>query len=77
MLNRDCRVGNATIGMPATFQVENRRSGVRVGKHIRRCLVNGGSTRAELAVDGLSGMQGERIEMIKVRHHSDLFECLV
>jgi hypothetical protein len=71
---RNRRVCYAGIGMPATFQVEYRRRGVRVGKHIRRGLVNWRRACAEVLINRLSGVQREGIEMMKMRHGLNQFE---
>ena len=54
--NGDRRVRDATVGMPAAFQIEYGRCRVRIRKNIRRCLVYGRRARTELVIDGLSGV---------------------
>ena len=67
---RDGRVRDARIRVPTTFQVEDRRCGVRIREHVGRRLIDGRRTRAEYRIHDLSGMQGDGVEVEESRHRS-------
>jgi hypothetical protein len=53
-------IGDSRVRMSAAFQVEYRRRGVSVGKHVGRRLVNGRGARAEFGIEDLPGVQPGR-----------------
>ena len=53
----DRRIRDATVGMAAALEVEDRRRRIGVRKYIRRRLVNRCRPRTELVIDRLSGVQ--------------------